>query len=646
MPSADLPDQLDQLAKMLRDLTLMESMPRLQLSSTSEREDMRMAIDSGIDILANLKSYRNALALISFLPDELLSDIFYTVMIAEGPWSQGWCRLMFVCRRWHRVVMDHGRLWSWISEGNPFGYEFHRMKVWEKRSKGFPLSLKFSNKQSTPLFIRNSHRVRLLNVEGPKSDFIHFFGDIRDLPMLESLQLSLRPLDELPATPIYLPSFLVQGGVPRLRVLCLEDVFFESGKQLQVLANLTHLELARRIGNIQPVLPSLRDIYNTIKLSPVLQSLKIRHYVRISSDVQHLPPISLPVLRLLDLNMDIQIISSILQFLVFPHTTKTSFIAHSPTQHDDHSSYIQGVKSLMIHVRRHSRHKDALVLRSANIDCGIFLSFSFSQNDTCPKYFLGSEKPLIHILLYPSSQRENRQMIVKIINALPLKKLAVFDATQVTCNNIEPDIEPYKQQFSWETWRTLVRLLPVGITIRIGVNNAMLALLGGAIDAMKRAPDTFPSGRRLKRLHRQQGVGSLPLSNLILLASHNIPFRLHGTVDTPDQERLYNGLLDHLVKYRDLNTQLKPKGQPLEALSFEDLRLPFARQFAERLCEVTGKLSYDDILWDPVEMRQQVRRLRKQLRRLRRIHPELDFPEDNLNLSPLSSDGESELESN
>ncbi|KAJ4492649.1 hypothetical protein C8J55DRAFT_585329 [Lentinula edodes] len=300
----------------------------------------------------------------------------------------------------------------------------------------------------------------------------------------------------------------------------------------------------------------------------------------------------------------------------------------------------------MIHVRRHSRRKDALVLRSANIDCGIFLSFSFSQNDTCPKYFLGSEKPLIHILLYPASQRENRQMIVKIINALPLEKLAVFDATQVTCNNIEPDIEPYKQQFSWETWRTLVRLLPVGITIRIGVNNAMLALLSGAIDAMKRAPDTFPSGRRLKRLHRQQGVGSLALSNLVLLASHNIPFRLHGTVDTPDQERLYNGLLDHLVKYRDLNTQLKPKGQPLEALSFEDLRLPFARQFAEQLCEVTGKLSYDDILWDPVEMRQQVRRLRKQLRRLRRIHPELDFPEDNLNLSPLSSDSESELESN
>ncbi|KAJ3926740.1 MAG: hypothetical protein NXY57DRAFT_978846 [Lentinula lateritia] len=569
MPSADLPDQLDQLAKMLRDLTLMESMPRLQLSSTSEREDMRMAIDSGIDILANLKSYRNALALISFLPDELLSDIFYTVMIAEGPWSQGWCRLMF---RDQKVTSS-------------------------------------------------------------------IFSAI-----LESLRLSLRPLDEQPATPIYLPSFLVQGGVPRLRVLCLEDVFFESGKQLQVLANLTHLELARRIENIQPVLPSLRDIYNTIKLSPVLQSLKIRHYVRISSDVQHLPPISLPVLRLLDLNMDIQIISSILQFLVFPHTTKTSFIAHSPTQHD--ASYIQGVKSLMIHVRRHSRHKDALVLRSANIDCGIFLSFSFSQNDTCPKYFLGSEKPLIHILLYPASQRENRQMIVKTINALPLEKLAVFDATQVTCNNIEPDMEPYKQQFSWETWRTLVRLLPVGITIRIGVNNAMLALLSGAIDAMKRVPDTFPSGRRLKRLHRQQGVGSLPLSNLVLLASHNIPFRLHGTVDTSDQERLYNGLLDYLVKYRDLNTQLKPKGRPLEALSFEDLRLPFARQFAERLCEVTGKLSYDDILWDPVEMRQQVRRLRKQLRRLRRIHPELDFPEDNLNLSPLSSDSESELESN
>ncbi|KAH7873022.1 uncharacterized protein C8R40DRAFT_1115259 [Lentinula edodes] len=233
-------------------------------------------------------------------------------------------------------------------------------------------------------------------------------------------------------------------------------------------------------------------------------------------------------------------------------------------------------------------------------------------------------------------------MIVKIINALPLQKLVVLNAIQVTCDNIEPDTESSQQQFSQETWRTLVRLLPVGITIRIGVNNAMLALLGGAIDAMKRAPDTFPSGRRLKRLHRQQGVGSLPLSNLVLLASHNIPFRLHGTVDTPDQERLYNGLLDHLVKFRDLNTQLKPKGQPLEALSFEDLRLPFARQFAERLYEVTGKLSYDDIVWDPVKIRQEVRHSRKKMRRLRRTYPELGFSESDPDLSSLSSDSEIE----
>ncbi|KAJ4492650.1 hypothetical protein C8J55DRAFT_555620 [Lentinula edodes] len=643
MPSADLPDgpdQFDQLAKMLRALMLMESMPRLQLSSTSEREDMRQAIDSGIDILANLKSYRNALASISFLPDELLSDIFYMVMIAEDAWSTMWCRLIFVCRRWHRIVMDNGRFWSWISEGKSFRHGYSRMKVWEKRSKGYPLSLKFRNKQSTPLFTRNSHRVRLLNVDGPKSDFIHFFGDVRDLPMLESLHVSLRNSNDQPATPIYLPSFLVQGGAPRLRLLCLDNVSFESGKELQLLANLTHLELTREIENreMQPALPSLEDFYNTIKLSPALHSLKIRHYVRIPSAVQHLPLISLPVLRFLDLNMDIQIVSSILRFLVFPHTTQTSFIAY-PTQHDD---YIQGVKSLMIHVRRHLRHKDAPVLRSANIVCGNYLAFSFSHNDTCPNSLFASEKPLHRIHLYPASQRENRQMIVKIINALPLEKLVVFDAMQVTCNNIEPDTEFSQQQFSQETWRTLVRLLPVGITIRIGVNNAMLALLSGAIDAMKRAPDTFPSGRRLKRLHRQQGVGSLALSNLVLLPSHNIPFRLHGTVDTPDQERLYNGLLDHLVKYRDLNTQLKPKGQPLEALLFEDVRLPFARQFAERLYEVTGVLSYDDIVWDPVKIRQEVRHSRKKMRRLRRTYPELGFSESDPDLSSLSSDSEIE----
>ncbi|KAF9059488.1 hypothetical protein BDP27DRAFT_1431306 [Rhodocollybia butyracea] len=113
---SDLPGELIHLAELLRKSTVMESMPRLQLASISvERDSIREAIDSGIDILANLKSYRNAVASISFLPDELLADIFYHVMM-QDPWSSKWTQLILVCRRWNRIAINNGRLWSWISD--------------------------------------------------------------------------------------------------------------------------------------------------------------------------------------------------------------------------------------------------------------------------------------------------------------------------------------------------------------------------------------------------------------------------------------------------------------------------------------------------------------------------------------------------
>lgn len=130
MPATDLPDQLVRLADLLRSSMVLSSAPRLRLSSTKyviwgytactrsvsekpdrERDVFRDAIDAGIGVLADLKTYRNEVAAIAFLPDELLCDIFYHLLM-EDPWSTKWTRVIEVCRRWHRVALDHGRLWS------------------------------------------------------------------------------------------------------------------------------------------------------------------------------------------------------------------------------------------------------------------------------------------------------------------------------------------------------------------------------------------------------------------------------------------------------------------------------------------------------------------------------------------------------
>ncbi|KAJ3994288.1 hypothetical protein F5050DRAFT_1713809 [Lentinula boryana] len=619
MTPTEISNQLDHLAKILREPMIMESMPRLQLSRTSERERIRKAIDSGIDILADLKSYRNAIASISFLPDELLTDIFYKVMISEGAWYTRWCRLILICRRWHRVIMNNGKLWSWISENDSSAYHGERVEVWKTRSKGYPLSFKFSiNQYSSNLLAQNAHRVRLLELLGYTSDFADFFSRVPSFPMLENLRFSLQSSDEQPVTLVNVPLFLVEGRAPRLRRICLENVVFTSPKELQLLANVTHLELTRSIDyrDLVTALPSLKDIHDTIQQSPALQTLIIRHYVNIDiRDIQSFPTISLPDLGLLNLNMDIQIMTAILQFLTFPHTTHTSYIAHPRY---DGPLYIRDIKSLMIHVRRHLQHRDAPIIRSAKVESGLYLAFSFFQRDDYPNPIFSDEDPETFILVYTITQRENRRMIAKIINALPLEKLTTLDATSITHDNHKLNTNYFEQMFSWETWRTLIRLLPVGLTIRIGVNDALPALLRGAIDAMERAPNTVPSGRRLKRLSRQQGIGSLPFSNLVLMASHNLSIYLNGTVDAEIQERLYNTLLTYLSRYRDLDTKLKPKGKLLETLVFRDPQTSHCYDFAARLYEVTDKLSFGDSVWDPVKIREQERQWRKRLRRARK----------------------------
>ncbi|KAF9078132.1 hypothetical protein BDP27DRAFT_1413062 [Rhodocollybia butyracea] len=636
---SDLPGELIHLAELLRKSTVMESMPRLQLASISERDSIREAIDSGIDILANLKSYRNAVASISFLPDELLADIFYHVMM-QDPWSSKWTQLILVCRRWNRIAINNGRLWSWISDHNS-------MPIWEKRSKGCPLSYKYNHGYHPSMFTRNSHRIRILELDGSYQDFAHFFDDVKYMPMLQTLHIDLYyPIGDEPPILWHVPSFIVEGGAPCLRQVRLHNVSFANKLQLGFLASLTRLELDIDWQSLG-VLFSVEDFYHIVERSPGLQTLKVRYFIEPHSakdrSLEQLPQISLPALQLLDLHMDIQLIITILQFLIIPPNASTVFVA-IPSLNVE-SSYLDDIKSLLIPIRRKLRHKDAWVLRSALIECGYYLAFSVSYNSTCPNAILGGHVGSVaaQVLFYPSTQHQCRQMLAKIINAFPLDNLELFNAGPVTNDNTKSDVDSSHQQFSWETWRTLIRLLPPRLTIRIGVNNGMLALLHGVIDAMERAPRVFPHGRRRKRQRRSYGFGSFPLSKLILVESLNVVLlRSPGqSAISQEFERLYSQLIAYLTTFRDLDTGFKPTGQPLGVLAIEEETLHSSSQNTQ-LFEVTGEVSFNGRIWDPVEERKSRRSAKKYKKRLIKKFPELHFPDSDTDMSPLSSDSDDE----
>ncbi|KAF5369225.1 hypothetical protein D9757_010027 [Collybiopsis confluens] len=586
-PSNSLPDQLIQLANALRDPLLLDSVPHLQLSSIQQRNRLRLAIDFGADLLTSLKSFRNQLSSIFFLPDEIISDIFFLVMMND-PWSTDWCAVLLVCRRWYRVAMDDGRLWAWLSDS-----DLERLSIWQMRSKGYPLSFKLTTTYSVFYCAQDPARIRSLDLE---NGIAEFFELVNALPILEVLRVSNTGQRQSMVS-WRMPSFLVEGSAPHLRHLSLENVAFAGTKELLLLSNLTHLELTRNHDQREflDALPSLDDFYHIVERSPCLQSIQLRSYIGNRGleafELRHLPPLSLPVLRLLDLNLNAQKISLLLQFLAFPHDARIILVV----QPKDRSTYISDIKSLMVPLRLHLCHADAPILRCGYIQTGSYLGFSAFDKATCPTTFFykDDERPVIQIVVYPFTQHENRQLLAKIINAIPLQKLEFLDASALCHDSTTAFHDLGRAYFSVQTWRTLVSLLPSRLTIRIGVNNGMLSALEGIIAAMNRSTATCPSGRRLKRRQRLEGIGSLPLSRLVLLPG--ISGLSHNESDE-GQARFYPSLLRYLTAFRDIHTVLKPRGEVLAALSIEVTR--HGGQFAEQLSALAGEFSYAGVIWN------------------------------------------------
>jgi hypothetical protein len=240
----------------------------------------RKRIDKELAILNILKAHRNALAPISRLPPELLSQIFmYVARREDWPLDDGqpsfyrgcmsWMKVAGICRHWRAVALHFPMLWTDLCFS-----DYHLTRKMLRRSQNLPVTVvcdlsdhfKTRKTQSVYLTLGHSSRIQTLHIRGPCTRLRRIFSKMTSAsPYLESLCVSVsgRNGDELT-----LPTHLFCGNMPQLRRIQLTRCSLEWDSP--DFSRLTHLEVrgssASPLVDMEVVLAVLRKIPSLVTL--------------------------------------------------------------------------------------------------------------------------------------------------------------------------------------------------------------------------------------------------------------------------------------------------------------------------------------------------------------------------------------------
>ncbi|KAF9054164.1 hypothetical protein BJ165DRAFT_689365 [Panaeolus papilionaceus] len=223
-------------------------------NTVSKKDIERLQIDEKLRIL---NRRRNALAPVSVLPPELLSNIFVVIRDATYHSFQdpadtfSWTKVAHVCHDWRRVAMSNAQLWSTADF-----QDVDTALQFVKRSKQSPLRMRvvvpFKLRTATVLGqVIQSEAYRLQCIEASSDSwqswwdhapaFLMAFDNIR-MPNLHTLTIALGRPEDNPDTQAYeLPPGFLAGGASQLQYLCLKGVSLPWTSPL--LSGLSSLEL-------------------------------------------------------------------------------------------------------------------------------------------------------------------------------------------------------------------------------------------------------------------------------------------------------------------------------------------------------------------------------------------------------------------
>jgi len=284
----------------------------------------------------DLKTYRNSIASIPLLPDELLAQIFaqYCLVETGGSFQTEWCKILYVCKRQKVCALTTSQLWSFI--GNPrFGSSsrhgsLRRMLHWRKLSRGYPIYFRFHLTRPSmeskyyPILLEKTpiHRINSLEVSGNPAQLTEFLEAANPFVFTQGLALrdTSTPDPSGNGTIFIFPGHLFRFSV--LRSLSLQNVPFASTTAFLQLSDPTRFcfkILANHIKRLQ-----LCDIFSILRHCPQLVHLELMNAVDYTNPEEE-PTVYLPVLDVIRLRENPPVAGAFLQTLQIPALTCLDF---------------------------------------------------------------------------------------------------------------------------------------------------------------------------------------------------------------------------------------------------------------------------------------------------------------------------------
>ncbi|KAI0048815.1 hypothetical protein FA95DRAFT_996769 [Auriscalpium vulgare] len=580
----------------------------------SELERIDARIRDLTQQLLNAKIQHNALLRISSLPDEILFKIMYEYALLMDIFSNKWMGILVVCRRWHEIASSHAQLWSFV-KSSPY---YHGPDIWDRirKTKDHPLTCIFDpideENESTAYYMLQDHRHRVRSLTlatGKPATIEKSFQDTNSLPLLETL--SIRNWSE---DSYSLPAFIFDGGAPRLHNIELNGVDFSDWNKLSNITQLTFTHLRRDRGFL-----TMDDLLSVLERSPRLRYLNIKTHIPGDTITAVSSSVALPCLEHVELAGQSDSLDTFLQFVTLPARTSLNItVSH-------YHSEARWLSGLLVRIRRHLRKPGAPVLCSVSLS-GDLTSYCTLVADTIApaRSEFSDEQPQFILIAYPWRQRFARRIFTQVLDALPLESATHVDLLTQCRRNFTP-----------RTLCTVFQHIPRAEVVRVGVNDGMLAVVEGLMDAVRRGL----RGRwGAKRRRATKGI-QWP-TRLHLLANRDGQFGRGGRNEA-QQIQWYDALQALLTEYKAMDAPFKPAGVPWGTLEFTHVEGGYlaVNGYREKLFPLTGTLMLHGRPWDPVSWR-------KGLKRIKKAHKEW-AKKNNFTLPPsdddLSSDSESDL---
>jgi hypothetical protein len=306
-------------------------------------DQLRQAIDADIESLKvsdresfrTLRQRRNALAPISFLPAEIIEDIFLRASTKRNDSRLAWLHVAHVCRQWRDIALNQPLFWSHINFTNLTLAGVVEMLA---RAKNTPLHLEAVDAANRPWDDWDGARydglvnelqahvsnIRHLSLIGKYTQLFKSLRKLVTSPALTLEYLSLSHLDS--EVQVYLPDTLFDGIAPGLSYLELQHIAISWKSPL--LKGLRYLKID---GMNMKYRPSLAEWLNVLNKMPQLKKLALHS----ASPIGHRFPfdiertVTLPFLTHLDISANAKDCAISLAHLVLPALTSLCLTAKS-----------------------------------------------------------------------------------------------------------------------------------------------------------------------------------------------------------------------------------------------------------------------------------------------------------------------------